>query len=548
MLDSPLLLILGFAFAAGFIIQRIGLPPLVGFLLAGFGLRACGIHSFHLLEELAELGVIILLFTIGLKLDARLLVRREVWLGSTGYGLLSVITITLCLALFSNLKLPLLCQSTLNQWGILAVALSFSSTVLAIKALQVKGEISSTYGRLSLSFLVIQDLLAVLFLTLATGERPSYWVLALFLLPLARPLLYRLLSALGHDEILVLGGITLALLPGAALFHFCGLNTHLGALVIGLLLAPHARASELSKSLFSIKELFLVSFFVQIGLAESPTWQSFNIALLLLLLLPVKGVLYYIVVRCFRFRVRSSLQTAITLCNFSEFGLIVGNIAVKQGLLDNQWLLVLGLTTALSFLVAAPLNQLTDKIYIILSRWGARDHNDRLRPEDKLIDTGPAQVLILGMGRIGACAYDELRHRYGEVILGVELTSESIPRHSSLGRNVIVGDASDPDFWQQILPQSKLRLILLAMPRWRGTQLTLQQLRRHAFSGRIAAIAQFEDEMLPLQESGIDATFNVYSEAGCGFARHVMTALNTDHLLSVTINQQELAEEGSTAD
>ncbi|WP_253306507.1 cation:proton antiporter domain-containing protein [unidentified bacterial endosymbiont] len=531
MLDSSLLLVLSVAFASGFIIQRIGLPPLVGFLLAGFGLRSCGIHSFHLLEELSEFGVTILLFTIGLKLNARLLVRREVWLSSTGYGLLSVVTITLCMALFSVLKFPGLSQLNWSQWGLLAVALSFSSTVLAVKALQVKGEISSTYGRLSLSILVIQDLLAVLFLTLMTGELPSYWVGTLFLLPLARPLFFRFLSALGHDEILVLGGITLALIPGAALFHFCGLNAHLGALVIGLLLAPHARASELSKSLFGIKELFLVSFFVQIGLAESPNWQSLNIALLLLLLLPVKGILYYIVVRSFRFRVRSSLQTAITLCNFSEFGLIVGNIAVKQGLLDNQWLLVLALTTALSFLVAAPINQLTDRFYVLLAHWGARDHNDRLRPEDQLIDTGPAQVLILGMGRIGASTYDELRHRYGEMILGVELTADSIPRHNDLGRNVIVGDAADPDFWQQLIPQSNIRLILLAMPRWRGTQFVLQQLQRQAFKGRIAAIAQFEDEMLPLQESGIDASFNVYSEAGCGFARHVITTLNTDQLL-----------------
>lgn len=547
MLDSTLLLILSVAFVSGFVIQRLGLPPLVGFLLAGFGLRICGIHSVHLLEELAEFGVTILLFTIGLKLDARLLVRREVWLSATGYALLSVISITLCLALFSLLKFPGLCQLNLSQWGLLAVALSFSSTVLAVKALQVKGEISSTYGRLSLSILVIQDLLAVLLLTLVTGEMPSYWVGALFLLPLARPLLYRLLSALGHDEILVLGGITLALIPGAAFFNFCGVNAHLGALVIGLLLAPHARASELSKSLFGIKELFLVSFFVQIGLAETPNWQSFNSALLLLLLLPVKGIIYYVVVRSFRFRVRSSLQTAVTLCNFSEFGLIVANIAVKQGLLDNQWLLVLALTTALSFLVAAPINQLTDQVYVLLARWGARDRNDKLRQEDQLIDTGAAQVLILGMGRIGACAYDEFRHRYGEVILGVELTPDSIPRHNSLGRNVIVGDAADPDFWQQIIPQSNLQLILLAMPRWRGTQLVLQQLHRHAFNGRIAAIAQFEDEMRPLQESGIDATFNVYSEAGCGFARHVMTTLNTDQLLSQAIQPQEAAF-GSPAD
>ncbi|MEW9823720.1 MAG: cation:proton antiporter family protein [Candidatus Symbiodolus clandestinus] len=532
MFDPLLLLTLGSAFTAGFIAQRIGLPPLVGFLLAGFTLRISGIPFIPKLEELAELGVTILLFTIGLKLDARLLLRREVWLGTTAHSLLSISAFVGCLTLFSFLPLSLLHPLTAQQWMLLAITLTFSSTVLAIKALQAKGEISSGYGRLSLSILVIQDILAVLFLTLITGEPPKYWALGLLLLPFCRSLLYQFLNRLGHDEILMLGGISLALLPGAALFHFCGLSTHLGALVIGLLLAPHPRASELSKSLFAIKELLLVAFFVQIGLTETPTWQSLAVALLLLLLLPIKGILYYLVVRCFRFRIRTSLQTAMTLCNFSEFGLIVGNIAVKQGLLDNQWLLVLALTTALSFLIAAPINQLTDRLYIFLTRWGAQDMNKRLHSEDQLIKIGEAKVLVLGMGRIGACTYDELQHRYGEVILGVEHSAESLHRHQAQGRRVIVGDAADPDFWQQLIPQSNLCLILLAMPHWKGTQLALQQLRKQTFKGRIAAIAQYEDEQQPLEGLGIDATFNVYREAGCGFARHVISNLNIDQLIT----------------
>ncbi|MGL5605126.1 MAG: cation:proton antiporter, partial [Plesiomonas sp.] len=161
MTDShSLLVLISVAFIAGFAVQRLGLPPLVGFLLAGFGLHSVGFQSMALLTDIADIGVILLLFTIGLKLDIRQLLRREVLAGATGYTALSTVAVALLLALLKIGGLALAQSLNASHWVLLGFALSFSSTVLAVKNMQEKGELNSTYGRLALAILVIQDLFA----------------------------------------------------------------------------------------------------------------------------------------------------------------------------------------------------------------------------------------------------------------------------------------------------------------------------------------------------------------------------------------------------
>ncbi|GAM73145.1 glutathione-regulated potassium-efflux system protein kefB [Vibrio ishigakensis] len=129
----------------------------------------------------------------------------------------------------------------MTQLVILGFALSFSSTVFAIKALQDKGEMNSVYGTLAIGILVMQDIFAVIFLTVSTGKIPEWYAIFLFALPLARPLLFKLLDKLGHGELLVLGGIFFALVTGAGLFELVGVKADLGALVLGMLLAGHKK-------------------------------------------------------------------------------------------------------------------------------------------------------------------------------------------------------------------------------------------------------------------------------------------------------------------
>ena len=301
------LILISAAFLAGFIALKCNLPPLVGFLLAGFGLHAFGYQSNQTIITLADLGVTLLLFTIGLKLDIKTLLSKEIWAGATIHNLLSTALFALALFCFKFLGVSSLAAMSVDQILLLGFALSFSSTVFAVKSLQEKGEMNATYGTIAIGILVMQDIFAVVFLTASTGKLPEWYAVALFALPLLRPLFYKMLDWVGHGEMLVLLGIFFALVAGAGLFELVGMKPDLGALILGMLLAGHKKASELSKSLFNLKELFLVCFFLNIGLSAEPTLSGLALALLFLLLLPLKGILYFLVLNTFKFRVRTSL-------------------------------------------------------------------------------------------------------------------------------------------------------------------------------------------------------------------------------------------------
>lgn len=250
------LILLSAAFLAGFIALKCHLPPLVGFLIAGFALNAYGFTSNDTLSLLADLGVTLLLFTIGLKLEVKTLLAKEIWAGSTIHNLLSTALFTLLLLIFKQLGLDSLADLSFDKLILIGFALSFSSTVFAVKSLQEKGEMNATYGTLAIGILVMQDIFAVVFLTASTGKLPEWYAIGLFVLPLLRPLFYELLDWVGHGEMLVLFGIFFALVVGAGSFQLVGMKPDLGALILGMMLASHHKASELSKALFNLKELF----------------------------------------------------------------------------------------------------------------------------------------------------------------------------------------------------------------------------------------------------------------------------------------------------
>ncbi len=167
------------AFLAGFLALKCSLPPLVGFLLAGFGLHAFGYQSNELIVDLADLGVTLLLFTIGLKLDVKTLLSKEIWGGATAHNILSTAVFTITLGGLKLLGITSMAGMDLGQILLLAFALSFSSTVFAVKTLQEKGEMSATYGTIAIGILVMQDIFAVVFLTASTGKIPEWYAIAL---------------------------------------------------------------------------------------------------------------------------------------------------------------------------------------------------------------------------------------------------------------------------------------------------------------------------------------------------------------------------------
>ena len=147
--------------------------------------------------------------------------------------------------------------------------MSFSSTVCVVKVLESSGDIKSRHGKLAVGILVVQDVVAVVFMVIATGQEPSVWALALFgLLFLRKPLSW-FLEKVGHDELLPLAGFFLAF-GGYELFYALGIKGDLGALVAGIILSGTYKSYELYRSLMSFKDLFLIGFF----LSSSPLFLT----------------------------------------------------------------------------------------------------------------------------------------------------------------------------------------------------------------------------------------------------------------------------------
>ncbi|MDW1951402.1 cation:proton antiporter, partial [Vibrio sp. 812(2023)] len=194
-------------------------------------------------------------------------------------------------------------------------------------------------------------------------------------------------------EMLVLFGIFFALVVGAGLFELVGMKLDLGALILGMMLAGHRKASELSKSLFNMKELFLVCFFLNIGLSASLSLTGIALALLFIVLLPIKGLLYFLTINHFKFRVRTSLLASLSLFNYSEFGLIVGGLAYQMGWMPSDMLAAIAVAVSLSFIISAPLNRLGHKIYQHSGKWLQETAAEKLNQRDQLINPGHAQVL-----------------------------------------------------------------------------------------------------------------------------------------------------------
>ncbi|MEO1029744.1 MAG: cation:proton antiporter, partial [Pseudomonadota bacterium] len=201
----------------------------------------------------------------------------------------------------------------------------FSSTVFVVKALEERGEFASLHGRIAIGILIMQDIAAVAFLAISKGEVPSIWALSIVLLIPLRPLLHRLLVRVGHGELLVLFGFVLAL-GGAELFELVQLKGDLGALIIGLLMSTHPKADELAKTMLNFKELFLLGFFLSIGLSGQPTLETVVIGLALAPLVFLKSALFFALLTQFKLRARTALIATVNLMNFSEFGLIVAAI------------------------------------------------------------------------------------------------------------------------------------------------------------------------------------------------------------------------------
>lgn len=503
---------LSFAFFSGLVARLIKLPPLIGYLLAGFMINffsqdlSLSDTGTGILEHVSHLGVLLLLFSIGLKLSAKTLIRPEV----LGPGLGHFFLITFIYVGIFHFLLSLNLQTSL----ILSIALSFSSTVLSAKVLESKNELQSFHGKVALGILILQDILALVTIGFTTGMTPSPYALILLFLPLMRPLIFKLIDLSGKDDLFILLGLYFSLILGGHGFESLGFSAEIGALMLGILIAPHPKSGELSESLWGIKEFFLVGFFLKIGLGGLPTINDWIFAIGVNLFLWIKGLLFFFLFIIFKLKARSSFLASLSLSSFSEFGLILSSMVLKE------WMIPLALTVSLSFLISAPLNAISHKIFQKFYKKLNRFERDTEHPDEQTIHLAGACTLIIGLGRTGTSALRTLQEK-GINIIGIDSNNDKVQEYKKEGLQAYYGDAEDPQFWEN-LKLGPIRTVLLCLSDFNATLESVTRLRSQGFTGQIVAHCMDNKEEEKLLEEGANYTYLTLVEAGKSLAQAVI--------------------------
>jgi hypothetical protein len=277
----------------------------------------------------------------------------------------------------------------------------------------------------------------------------------------------------------------------------------------------------------------LVGFFLSIGLDAELTTEAFALAAIVLAVLPVKAALFFALLVILGLRARTGFLTALSLTTFSEFALIIVNAAVARELVETQWLVATALAVAVSFAIASVFSVYEHEIYARWSSWLESFERDERHPDDEPISLGSAEILILGMGRLGSGAYDFLQER-GEHVVGADDDPAKVELNLKAGRRVVYADAEDASFWEK-LNTSRLRAIMLTLPDPNAKRIAATTLRQRGYQGYLSAAFVFAEEEAGLLEAGCDAAYNYYTEAGVGFARDTLDILDGDRAISTSV-------------
>jgi hypothetical protein len=222
----------------------------------------------------------------------------------------------------------------------------------------------------------------------------------------------------------------------------------------------------------------------------------------------------------FRLRARTAFLTSLSLATFSEFGLIVASMAARNDWLSNEWMVLLALTVAISFAIAAPFNRYSHEIYSWMESWLKIFESSRHHPDDEPINIGNSHIMIVGMGRVGGGAYDFLAQQ-NERVIGLDSDPVKVEKHRQQGRRVLYADAEDPGLWSNINLRG-VHTIMLAMPEPAAKVMATKELRNIGFTGTITATAVFDEEMDALEKAGADYIYNYYDGIGESFAFNSM--------------------------
>jgi Kef-type K+ transport system membrane component KefB len=517
------------AAVVGTIGVRLRQPLIVAFIAVGIlvGPSALGwVSANDQVDLLAKLGIALLLFVVGLKLDLHIIRTMGTVALATGLGQVlftSLVGYLIAIALGMDPVTALY----------VAVALTFSSTIIIIKLLSDKREVDALHGRIAIGFLIVQDIVVVLAMIglTALGEagdaaslgREAIGVLvkgALFIATIGMlmryvltPLLHRLARS---RELLVLFAIAWAAALGAAGAHL-GFSKEVGAFLAGVSLASTPYREVIGARLVSLRDFLLLFFFIDLGarLDLSALGEQLVPALVLSLFVLVGNpMIVMAIMGAMGYRKRTGFLAGLTVAQISEFSLILGALGLSLGHIAPETMGLITLVGLITISASTYMILYSHPLYERLAPWLGPFERKRAHREEAL-DRLPAQtgydVILFGLGRFGSSIAQELRKR-GQQVLGVDFDPDLVRRQEGQGYAVRYGDVEDSEFVSG-LPIERASWVVSSVREISANRALLQGLRDHRYPGRAAVTAHSMSDAEQLLQAGAERVLIPYADA-----------------------------------
>jgi Kef-type K+ transport system membrane component KefB len=508
---------------AGAVFVRLKQPALVAYIVVGIVAGPSVLHlvSAHdQVDLLAQVGVAVLLFVVGLKLDLHHVRHLGPVALATGLGQL---TFTIVIGFGIVLALG-------RDWVealYVAVALTFSSTIIIVKLLSDKRELDSLHGRIAVGFLIVQDLAVVVAMMAMSSMRgvdvaaggAAVWLdlglslggrvlaAAVLLGVLMRWVLPPLVAAMARSQelLLVFGigwGVALA-----ALGEWAGFSKEAGAFLAGFSLASSPYREAISARLGGVRDFLLLFFFIDLGAKLEMATLGAEVvpALLLSAFVLVGNPLIVMAIMGFMgYRRRTGFLAGLTVAQISEFSIVFVAMGISLGHIGTS---ALGLTTLVGLItitVSTYMILYSHRLYEKLAPWlGVFERRDPWREADPDAPAGhdaAPQVVVLGLGRYGARLALKL-HQDGVRVLGVDFDPEAMDALRRRGLDLRFGDSQDHDFLES-LPLERAAWIISTLPDLESNRQVLRALARRELAGEVAVVARDDRQGALLKQSG----------------------------------------------
>ena len=543
--ELPLLvntsLALGYALIGGLVARRMGLPTIVGYMIAGVALGPFtpGFHGDEAsIHQLAEFGVILLMFGVGMHFSF-----KDLW---------RVRDIAVPGALLQTAISTAIGYSLARAFGaspgaslVLGVAISVASTVVLLRGLMDNGLLESLHGRVAVGWLVLEDLLTVLILVLlpllvvtgdeswmtpvfAVGKALLFVVAMLTIGPRIVPVLLTRVVQTRSRELFVLVALTVAAGTALASAEFFGVSLALGAFLAGVVVGESEFSHQISADLLPFREAFAVIFFVSVGMLVNPGYLVAHwVEVVIWSLLIVVGKFFITLVSglLFPYPARTTIVVAAGLSQIGEFSFILGQAGLTLGLIsETQYSLILA-----GAIVSITLNPLMFKLINPIERqlrrwpmfWRLLDspREDVAPPREGMTD----HVVIVGCGRVGRHIAEALG-RLQIPRLVVEADPARLTKLRELGVPVLYGDASSSEILEHA-SLDRARALVITLPDDAAALAVAHTVRHESPDLRMVARASTWDGARRLKAAGVHDVVRPELEGGVEIVRRTLLDL-----------------------